>query len=61
LDYAASRDCKQWRAYAYTGRSREKGRHTVLYRQRIGIACGSKGRQGKIGILDSRVRGVLEQ
>jgi len=29
-----------------------------LYRQHIGIACGSKGRQGKIGILASRVKGV---
>ena len=28
------------------------------YRQHTGIACGSKGRQGKIGILASRAKGV---
>ena len=28
-----------------------------LYRQYIGIACGSKGRQGKIGILDTPAQG----
>ena len=56
LDYAASRDRKQW-IYVYTGRSRG-GAGTQLYRQYIGIACGSKGRQGKIGILASRAKGV---
>ena len=59
LDYTASRDRKQW-IYVYIRRSRG-GAGIQLYRQYIGIACGLKGRQGKIGILASRARGVLEQ
>ena len=56
LDYAASRDCKRW--ILYTGRSRGGGRYTYTDRQYIGTACGSKGRQGKIGILAFRAMGV---
>jgi len=33
----------------------------ILYRQYTGIISGLKGRQGKIGILDSCIRGVLKQ
>ena len=43
--------------YCIQGRVREGQVHN-LYRQHIGIACGSKGRQGKIGILASRAMGV---
>ena len=42
IDYTVSRDCKR-QIYIYIGRSRG-GRYTVLYRQHIGIAGGSKGR-----------------
>jgi len=44
----------------YIGRSKG-GAGIQFYRQRIGIASGLKGRQGKIGILDSRAKGVLKQ
>ena len=33
------------------------GAGTQLYRQHTGIACGSKGRQGKTGILDTPAQG----
>ena len=52
-----SRDYKRW--VLYIGRSRGRGRYTIYTdRQHIGTACGSKGRQGKIGILASRAKGV---
>ena len=57
LDYAVSRDCKRW--ILYIGRSRGGGRYTIhIDRQYIGTACGSKGKQGKIGILVSHAMGV---
>ena len=57
LDYIANRYCKRW--ILYTRRSRGGGRYTIYTdRQHIGTACGSKGRQGKIGILASRAKGV---
>ena len=57
LDYTVSRDCKRW--ILYIGRSRGRGRYIIhTDRQHIGTAYGSKGRQGKIGILASRAKGV---
>ena len=42
----------------YTQGGVGEGQVHNLYRQYIGIAGGSKGRQGKIGILASRAKGV---
>ena len=46
------------KGYIYIQGGVGEGQVHNSYRQYIGIACGSKGKQGKIGILASRAKGV---